>query len=158
MTHRCYSGGCTIPPSSVYGVPLCCQTSESSITCDLVTPPLQWFSFLPLCLKFCLNVCLTMSHTANVSKPPVSSVSDDICDGCRTSLLTRGGSNTALAHKSVETWTFQFSHVMCECRLNGFLLRPTSCFGRRLSGKNTRPAKFQMAFRNYPSDQRRRVH
>ena len=79
------SSGKLHPPfCSIYDMPLCCQQQEPSIIPDLVTQPLQWPSFC--CpLKSCLYACLTMLslHTANMPKPPESSVSDDICDRFR---------------------------------------------------------------------------
>ena len=57
MTSLCPLGSCTPPFCSIYGMPLCCQQQEPSIIPDLVIPPLEWSSSLPLSFEV-LFVCL----------------------------------------------------------------------------------------------------
>lgn len=60
---------------------------ESRVIPDLVTPPLQWSSSLPLSVEVVFvslpNDVISL-YSANLAKPPESSVSDYICDGFRS--------------------------------------------------------------------------
>ena len=74
-------------------VSLCCQQREPSVTPGLVTPPLQWASYLPTyfdILFVYLADDVISCYIANVHQLQESSVSDDICDGFRDESVLSG--------------------------------------------------------------------